>query len=53
MEHKTSLGRSSLQVPRMGVGAMVWGQPKGLGSTQGSGPLDSGTAGLRALTWNG
>jgi aryl-alcohol dehydrogenase-like predicted oxidoreductase len=30
MEHKTSLGRSNLQVPRMGVGAMVWGQPKGL-----------------------
>ena len=30
MEHKTSLGRSSLQVPRMGVGAMTWGDPKGL-----------------------
>lgn len=30
MENKTLLGRSNLQVPRMGVGAMVWGQPKGL-----------------------
>jgi len=30
MEHKTSLGRSDLQVPRMGVGAMTWGDPKGL-----------------------
>lgn len=30
MEHKTSLGRSNLQVPRMGVGAMTWGDPKGL-----------------------
>lgn len=30
MEHKTSLGRSELQVPRMGVGAMTWGDPKGL-----------------------
>jgi len=27
MEH---LGKSSLRVPRMGVGAMVWGDPKGL-----------------------
>jgi aryl-alcohol dehydrogenase-like predicted oxidoreductase len=30
MEHKTTLGRSSLSVPRMGVGAMIWGDPKGL-----------------------
>jgi aryl-alcohol dehydrogenase-like predicted oxidoreductase len=30
MDHKTTLGRSNLQVPRMGVGAMVWGDPKGL-----------------------
>lgn len=30
MEHKTTLGRSSLRVPRIGVGAMVWGDPKGL-----------------------
>ena len=30
MEHKTSLGRSQLQVPRMGVGAMTWGDAKGL-----------------------
>jgi len=30
MEHKTTLGRSNLRVPRMGVGAMVWGDPKGL-----------------------
>jgi aryl-alcohol dehydrogenase-like predicted oxidoreductase len=30
MEHKTVLGKSNLRVPRMGVGAMVWGSPKGL-----------------------
>lgn len=37
MEHKQSspedkafLGKSNLRVPRMGVGAMVWGDPKGL-----------------------
>ena len=30
MEHQTTLGRSNLRVPRMGVGAMVWGDPKGL-----------------------
>ncbi len=30
MEHKTTLGKSSLRVPRMGVGAMTWGDPRGL-----------------------
>jgi aryl-alcohol dehydrogenase-like predicted oxidoreductase len=30
MENKTSLGRSDLQVPRLGVGAMTWGDPSGL-----------------------
>lgn len=30
MEHKLSLGRSDLQVPRLGVGAMTWGDPSGL-----------------------
>ncbi|MCB9134958.1 MAG: aldo/keto reductase [Anaerolineales bacterium] len=30
MEHKSFLGKSNLQVSRMGVGAMVWGDPKGL-----------------------
>ena len=30
MENKTSLGRSQLQVPRMGLGAMTWGDAKGL-----------------------
>lgn len=30
MNQITSLGRSNLQVPRMGVGAMTWGQPSGL-----------------------
>ena len=29
MESRTSLGKSSLQVPRLGVGAMTWGDPKG------------------------
>jgi hypothetical protein len=30
MEPKTSLGRSNLRVPRLGVGAMTWGEPTGL-----------------------
>lgn len=30
MNHKSLLGQSNLKVPRMGVGARVWGQPKGL-----------------------
>jgi len=30
MEYETSLGRSNLQVPRLGVGAMTWGDPRGL-----------------------
>ena len=30
MEQKMPLGRSLLQVPRMGVGAMIWGDAKGL-----------------------
>lgn len=30
MEHKASLGQSDLKVSRLGLGAMVWGQPKGL-----------------------
>ena len=30
MNHQMTLGKSDLRVPRMGLGAMVWGQPKGL-----------------------
>jgi aryl-alcohol dehydrogenase-like predicted oxidoreductase len=30
MAYKTLLGKSSLKVPRMGIGAMIWGQPTGL-----------------------
>ncbi|HSB00441.1 MAG TPA: aldo/keto reductase [Anaerolineales bacterium] len=30
MEKKMTLGRSQLQVPRLGVGAMTWGDPRGL-----------------------
>ena len=30
MNHPTTLGRSSLRVPRLGVGAMTWGEPRGL-----------------------
>jgi aryl-alcohol dehydrogenase-like predicted oxidoreductase len=30
MEIRTTLGRSDLRVPRLGVGAMTWGDPKGL-----------------------
>lgn len=29
-EDQTTLGQSNLRVPRLGVGAMVWGDPKGL-----------------------
>jgi len=29
METTTTLGRSNLRVPRLGLGAMTWGQPKG------------------------
>lgn len=29
MEHKTFLGKSNLRVPHIGIGAMVWGNPKG------------------------
>ena len=34
MERNATLGRSSLRVPRMGVGAMTWGNPKGLARLQ-------------------
>ena len=34
MEQKTALGRSPLLVPRMGVGAMTWGDAKGLSRLQ-------------------
>lgn len=30
MEHTTFLGTSKIQVPRLGVGAMTWGDPSGL-----------------------
>lgn len=30
MDEKTMLGRSSLDVPRLGVGAMTWGEARGL-----------------------
>jgi aryl-alcohol dehydrogenase-like predicted oxidoreductase len=30
MNHQMTLGKSDLHVPRMGIGAMVWGQPKGM-----------------------
>src|SRR6266545_2953925 len=30
MEHTATLGRTKLKVPRMGIGAMTWGDPKGL-----------------------
>jgi aryl-alcohol dehydrogenase-like predicted oxidoreductase len=30
VEDKVNLGRSGLRVPRLGVGAMTWGDPKGL-----------------------
>src|SRR4030095_15775969 len=30
MNHQMTLGKTDLRVPRMGIGAMVWGQPKGM-----------------------
>lgn len=30
MEHRSFLGKSNLQVPRLGVGAMTWGDAKGV-----------------------
>src|SRR5919108_1943834 len=30
MNNNMTLGKSGLHVPRMGIGAMVWGQPKGM-----------------------
>lgn len=30
MKHETQLGQSDLKVPRLGVGAMTWGEAKGL-----------------------
>jgi aryl-alcohol dehydrogenase-like predicted oxidoreductase len=30
MDHQMTLGKTDLRVPRMGLGAMVWGQPKGM-----------------------
>ena len=41
MEPTTTLGRSSLRVPRLGVGAMTWGDPTG------ARPPLAGQAGLR------
>lgn len=46
MEHKTTLGRSNLQVPRMGVGAMVWGDPKGLARLHPAQTAYGGTDGI-------
>ena len=44
MVTRKTLGRSSLSVPRMGVGAMIWGNPKGLArlhpAQQAYGPSD-------------
>ena len=53
METKKTLGRSSLLVPRMGVGAMVWGNPKGLArlhpAQQAYGPSDGMEEERRAM----
>lgn len=53
MEHKTTLGKSSLHVPRMGLGAMVWGQPKGMSrwtpAQLSYGPSDSAAEEERAI----
>ena len=45
MSSTRPLGRSSLQVPRLGVGAMTWGEARGLGRlTRPSSPTAARTA---------
>ena len=46
MEHKTTLGQSNLYVPRMGVGAMTWGNPKGFARLHPAQSAYGGSAGL-------
>ena len=46
MEHKTVLGHSGLQVPRMGVGAMTWGDAKGLARLHPAKTAYGGSAGF-------
>ena len=46
MEDKTFLGKSNLRVPRMGVGAMVWGDPKGLARLHPAQTAYGGTDGI-------
>jgi aryl-alcohol dehydrogenase-like predicted oxidoreductase len=53
MERKISLGQSGLQVTRIGLGAMTWGQPKGLSrwtpAQMAYGPAQSAAEEERAL----
>lgn len=46
MEYTTTLGKSNLRVPRMGVGAMVWGDPKGLARLHPAQTAYGGTEGI-------
>src|SRR5512144_3170507 len=56
MEHSATLGRSNLHVPRMGVGAMTWGNPKGLARLHPAQTAYGGAHGFeeeqRALEWS-
>src|SRR5512143_3399036 len=56
MEHVGTLGRSSLHVPRMGVGAMTWGDPTGLARLQPAQTAYGASHGIeeerRALEWS-
>jgi aryl-alcohol dehydrogenase-like predicted oxidoreductase len=53
MNNTMELGRSGLMVPRMGIGAMTWGQPKGLArwtpAQRAYGPSDGPAEEERAL----
>jgi len=53
MEHTRALGKTALIVPRLGIGTMVWGQPKGLGrwtpAQQAYGPSEGADEEERAL----
>ncbi len=53
MNTNSTLGRTGVQVPRMGLGAMVWGQPRGLSrwtpAQMAYGPSENATEEERAL----
>ena len=51
MDEIKFLGRSSLQVPRLGVGVMTWGAPKGLARFTPASWLTAGQRAQRKKGW--